>query len=163
MTPKDIDEEYKAAVTALQEAHGSWTSAMNDPEWVVISERSRAKYAMMLNPETEPERVMTMFSIDRRVKEEILGRAVEFAPKKRKDAYKVAILEWAAENVGAIVTASALAAQCDATSSSVRGFINERPDMFWAAKKKGSYEVRDPKADREADKEARKGRKTNDQ
>ena len=99
----------------------------------------------------------------RRVKEEILGRAVEFAPKKRKDAYKVAILAWAAENVGAIVTASALAAQCDTTSSSVRGFINERPDMFWAAKKKGSYEVRDPKADREADKEARKGRKTNDQ
>ena len=34
--------------------------------------------------------------------------------------------------------------------------MSERPDMFWTAKKKGSYEVRDPKADREADKEARR-------
>jgi hypothetical protein len=32
--------------------------------------------------------------------------------------------------------------------------------MFWAAKKKGSYEVRDPKADREAEKAAGKGKKT---
>lgn len=160
MTPNDIDEEYKTAVTALKEACGSWTSAVNNPEWSVIGERSRARFAIMLNPEIDPERAMTMFSIDRRVKEEILGRVVEFSPRKRKDAYKVAILEWAAENVGAIITASELADQCDTTSSSVRGFMTERPDMFWASKKKGSYEVRDPKADREAEKAAERGMKT---
>jgi len=153
LDPRDIDAAYKAGITALIEAHGGNASeAMRDPQWRVISERARAGYVLHSNPGVDPEKTLAHFAVDKRVVAEIIGREPETPLRKRKDAYKAAIAEWASSNAGAVVTAAELAAIGETSTSTARAFTVERPDLFWPAKKKGSYEVRDPKADREAEK-----------
>jgi hypothetical protein len=153
MAPNDIDEEYKEGIAALIDRHdGNASAALVDPDWVLVSERARARYVLLQNPGVDPEKLFATYAVDRRVRAEMLGHEPAAPSRKRKDAYKALISEWAVSNTGAVVTAAELAAIGETSTSTARAFTVERPDLFWPAKKKGSYEVRDPKADREAEK-----------
>lgn len=153
MAPNDIDDEYKNGIQQLIDENGGNPSrALDDPRWVLVSERARARYVMLHNPGVDLERLMATYAIDRRVRADILGHEPSAPSRRRKDAYKALISSWAESNVGAVVTAAELAAIGETTPSTARAYTVERPDLFWPAKKKGAYEVRDPKADREAEK-----------
>jgi hypothetical protein len=154
LDPREIEAAYKAGVEEIIRRHGGdATSAYRDPEWRLVSERARARYVLLANPGVDPSRALAAYAVDRRVVAEITGHEPEMPSRRRKDAYKAAIADWAASNVGAVVTAAQLAEVGETTASTARAYTVERPDLFWPAKKKGAYEVRDPKADRESEKE----------
>ena len=68
MANNDIDDAYRAGVKRLIEAHGgNATSAMRDPEWHLVSERSRAQYVMLANPGVDAERLLAAYAVDKRV------------------------------------------------------------------------------------------------
>jgi len=61
------------------------------------------------------------------------------------------VLNWAADNVGAEVTLEKLMEVGDIAYSMAKKIVENRPDLFWKIKR-GLFSVRDPKADREAEK-----------
>lgn len=60
------------------------------------------------------------------------------------------ILDWCEENTFAEVTIEQLQGVSGLSPSSVRNLITDRPDVFRKLRR-GVWEVRDPKSDREAD------------
>jgi hypothetical protein len=63
------------------------------------------------------------------------------------------VLNWAAANVGEKVDLTKLMEIGDIAYSMAKKIVEDRPDIFWKIKR-GNFEVRDPAADRKADKEA---------
>ena len=61
------------------------------------------------------------------------------------------ILAWAKDNVFTLVTVKELAEIGGVSEATVRTLLAERPDIFRKSEKR-QYEVRDPNADRDADK-----------
>jgi hypothetical protein len=76
-----------------------------------------------------------------------LERKLSRADKQAK------VLEWAANNVGAKIELTRLMEVGDIAYSMAKKITENRPDVFWKIKR-GQFEVRDPEADRKADKEA---------
>ena len=70
--------------------------------------------------------------------------------KGRLDARET-LRQWAAQNVYQVMTVAEIAAAADVTQSAVRTMISERADIFRKSDGR-TYEVRDPNADRQADK-----------
>lgn len=64
-----------------------------------------------------------------------------------RDALRV----WAGRNVFALVTVKEIAAAAEVPQSAVRSMISERPDIFRKSDGR-TYEIRDPQADRQAEK-----------
>jgi hypothetical protein len=58
---------------------------------------------------------------------------------------------WATQNLYAVLTVKEIAEQAGVPQSAVRTMISERPDIFRKSDGR-TYEVRDPNADRQADK-----------
>lgn len=70
--------------------------------------------------------------------------------KGRLDARET-LRRWATQNVYQVMTVAEIAAAADVTQSAVRTMISERADIFRKSDGR-TYEVRDPNADRQADK-----------
>lgn len=68
----------------------------------------------------------------------------------RLDAREV-LRQWAAQNVFAVMTVAEIAAAATVTQSQVRTMITERGDIFRKSDGR-TYEIRDPHADRAAEK-----------
>ena len=90
--------------------------------------------------------------IAKRVLDEMgIDKEVDTQPKqKRNDKYKK-VYQWCADNVMRQVTPLDIAEIGEISYPTALKLIKDRPDLFRTLKR-GLYEVRDPKADRQADK-----------
>lgn len=150
MTPTDIDNEYREGVKALMSKYGNcalWGDAPRD-EVLYVTEKSRARYVLLTNP-GDPH-ALRRNGIPARIIEELGGEAIHTPKQRRSDKYQ-AIYDWCDENVMVQVTPNQLAEIGDISYPTALKVIEDRPDLFRKVKR-GLYEVRDPKAEREADK-----------
>jgi hypothetical protein len=153
----DLDqarEAYDQEVQALIDKHGDATSIPRD-EWSVASEKLRASYCIHANPDTPVIQVLKHYSIDSKIWPQFADNSdIAPAEKKMTRAEKVSsVINWAAENVGEAVTLEKLMETHSIAYSMAKKITEDRPDVFRKVKR-GNFEIRDPKADREADKVA---------
>lgn len=117
-----------------------------------LAERDRARMCAITNPSWSVKELVSYYSIDQRVAAEIFGvDQVEPEKKvKRSDKYD-AIFSWCQDNVFAQVSPNEIAELGEISYPTALKLVNDRPDIFRKIKR-GLFEIRDPKADREAEK-----------
>lgn len=148
------EETYKADIAKLIDEYGDASSVPADDQRVA-SEKLRAAYCICANPDTPVAQVFKVYSIDSRVWDLFVENPEEMKiERKLSRAEKQAkVLNWAAANVGSKVDLTKLMEIGDIAYSMAKKIVEDRPDIFWKVKR-GEFEVRNPEADRKADKEA---------
>jgi hypothetical protein len=148
------EETYKADIAKLTVEYGDASSIPGDDQRVA-AEKLRAAYAINANPEMPVPQVFRVYTIDSRVWDLFVENPEEMkTERKLSRADKQAkVLNWAATNVGTKVDLTKLMEIGDIAYSMAKKIVEDRPDVFWKVKR-GEFEVRDPEADRKADKEA---------
>lgn len=151
LTSQQIKEEFVADHNELIEEYGDATSIPKE-ERFFLNERVRARYCVATNPTWTPEQIVSYYSIDRRVAEQLFGVDKETVSKKPRRADKYdAIKKWCEENVYAEVTPHELAEVGELSYQTMLKYIADNPQTFRKVGR-GKYEIRDAKADREAEK-----------
>lgn len=133
------------------EEHGDVFSIPKSVSYL-ISERDRARMCAVTNPSWSVKELVSYYSIDQRAATEVFGvEQIEPDKKTRRSDKYGAIHAWCQENVFAQVSAAEIAEIGEISYPTALKLIGDRPDLFRKIKR-GLYEVRDPKADREAEK-----------
>lgn len=147
-------ETYGKEIAQLVVEYGDASSVPADDQRLA-SEKLRAAYCIDCNPDVPVLQVFKTYSIDSRVWSHFVENAEDMKlERKLSRADKQAkVLEWAANNVGAKIELTRLMEVGDIAYSMAKKITENRPDVFWKIKR-GQFEVRDPEADRKADKEA---------
>lgn len=145
-------EAYQLAWDELQEEYGDWTMIPKEDRFI-ISERLRAAYCLSTAGEVRnPVEVMKYYSIDRKVWDFFIDEVPEDMNKrvKRADKYQ-AILDWTQDKLFEQITPQDVMDVGEISYPTALKFISDNPHVFRKLKR-GLYEIRDPKADREAEK-----------
>lgn len=153
----DLDlarSDYVAAIEKLIAAHGDASSIPND-ERHLASERLRASYCVHANPDLPIPQIFKSYSVDPKVWEFFIEDvdAVKFERRQSRADKVKNVLNWATENVGEEITLDRIMEVGDVSYSMAKKITEDRPDVFRKIKR-GCFSVRDPKADREADRRA---------
>lgn len=150
-------DTYKAEIHKLIEDFGNPTDIPSDQQHFA-AERLRAAYCINANPELPVPQIFKTYSIDQRVWHHFVDDVTDLDMKierRMTRADKIAaVVKWTESNVGEQVTLEKLMEVGGIAYSMAKKIVDDRPDIFWKVKR-GAYEVRDPKADREADKAAK--------
>lgn len=157
MTKVDISlakETYAKEINLLISEYGDASSIPADDQRLA-SEKLRAAYCIDTNPDVPVAQVFKTYGIDSRVWGNFIENAEDLKlERKLSRADKQAkVLDWATKNVGTKVDLTKLMEIGDIAYSMAKKITEDRPDVFWKIKR-GQFEVRDPEADRKADKEA---------
>lgn len=149
---KTYEDEYKLRITTLIDEYGNPSDVPTDEQFHA-SEKLRAAYSIHANPGIPAAQVLKQYAIDHRVWPYFIDGPTEAKPYKRLSrAEKIdSVVKWAASNVGKQITLQALIQESDIAYSMAKKITEDRPDIFRKVKR-GQFEIRDPKADREADK-----------
>jgi hypothetical protein len=145
-------DTFKGEIAKLIEDYGNPSEVPSDQQFLV-SERLRAAYCINANPELPVAQIFKTYSVDQRVWHHFVDDAADMKIERRMTrAEKVAgVVKWTEDHVGEQVTLEKLMEIGDIAYSMAKKIVDDRPDIFWKVKR-GIFEVRDPKADREADK-----------
>jgi len=147
---EQANEQYKTTINSLVSKYGTSTAIPRD-EWNEASETLRlhltvAKYGGKVTTHILSQYMFPPFIIAK-INPEFEG--VE--PKvKRADKYD-AVYKWLDENAGSVITTQDFEAITQMSYPTTLKFIENNPQYFRKIKR-GQYEVRSPKAEREADK-----------
>lgn len=151
----DIDKEieaHKIAWQELRDEYGDWTLIPKEDRFI-IQERLRAAYCLATAGEARnPVEVMKYYSVDRKVWDFFIDEVPEDMNKrvKRADKYQ-SILDWAKDKLFEQITPQDVMDVGEISYPTALKFIGDNPQVFRKIKR-GLYEIRDPKADREAEK-----------
>ena len=144
-------EAHGAKIEGLIEEYGDYSKVPRDLIFLA-NEELRAYYCINAQPTWSLEETFRHYSVDRRVWEMFNIEAPDGVSRKerRNDKYQN-IINWCEDNVFAEVTPQFLMDVSGMSYPTVLKFIGDRPDLFRKLRR-GVYEVRDPQADREAEK-----------
>jgi predicted transcriptional regulator len=144
--------EYKANIGKLIDEYGNASDIPADDQRL-FSEKLRASYAIHANPDTPVHQVLRSYSVDSRVWGDFVNDAEDMKQDRklsRKEKH-ASVLDWASRNVGEKIELTKLMDTCAIAYSMAKKITEDHPDVFRKVKR-GHFEIRDPKADREADK-----------
>jgi hypothetical protein len=146
-------ETYRKEIDQLVEEYGNASSVPADDHHVA-SEKLRAAYCIDVNQDVPVPQVFRTYSIDSRVWHYFVENVEEMKQERKMSrADKQAkVIAWAAANVGEKIELAKLMEVGDIAYSMAKKITEDRPDVFRKIKR-GQFEVRDPEADRKADKE----------
>lgn len=151
----DLDlarETYVKDMDQLIEEFGDASSIPADDQRGA-SEKLRAAYAIHANPDLPVPQIFKIYTIEPRVWQYFVDNVedVKHERKLSRSEKQAKIMNWAAANVGEKVDLTKLMEIGDIAYTMAKKITEDRPDVFRKIKR-GNFEVRDPKADREADK-----------
>lgn len=149
---RKAEEQYETDYEALVEKYGSHTAIPKDEEYIV-RETLRATYCLATNPSGSVREVLRYYSVDERVwgnfvDDHNVGEPVKKV--KRTDKYQ-SIIDWTKDHLFEQITAQTIMEVGEISYPTALKFISDRPDIFRKIKR-GTYEIRDPKTDRQAEK-----------
>jgi hypothetical protein len=149
---KTYEDEYKSRIATLIEEYDSASNVPRDEQFHA-GEKLRAAYSIHANPGVPAAQVLKQYSIDHRVWPYFAdGQSDEKPYKRLSRSEKVdSVIKWAALNVGKQVTLQMMIDESEIAYSMAKKITEDRPDVFRKVKR-GMFEIRDPKADRDADK-----------
>lgn len=133
-----INDQYRA-MSALQTC---------DPA------KSYAKHLReLMIPEDLIEEMVMLYGGDEKIEKDDRGRIKTSGSVKRERSNATSkVIAWLESNPGATVSVKSLCESCDVAHMTVRKIIKDRIDLLKAGEKRGEFIVRDPKAERKADK-----------
>lgn len=82
---------------------------------------------------------------------QLVGESYEYTPKKKRGNSESVVLDWAKERVGQSTNPAQIAEETELSYATANKIVGLRKDWFNRIKK-GHYIIRDPQAQREADK-----------
>ena len=145
MNESEIKAEHDAAWATAAKRYGSVYAVPEDVSFE-ISERWRARHCLLVEPGKHPTQVMREYNIAQSV-----ARDFEcpgwVPPVKAKDKAK-SFFEWCKEHVGEQITAQQLADAHEFSPATAAARIRDNVTVFIKVKR-GLYEIRDPKAERQ--------------
>ena len=151
MNIEQLDKTYKEEFRELIEQYGD-ASAIPTEETFLVGEKLRAGYCIITQPNASIKEVFRYYSIDKRVWQYYTDD-IPSAPErktKRTDKYQ-SIIDWTQEHLFEQITPETVMEIGEISYPTALKFINDRPDIFRKVKR-GLYELRDPIADRNAQK-----------
>jgi hypothetical protein len=150
LTTTEADRQYKETLTDLLRAHGSWNAIPRDA-WREASEINRLHHTVNAHDGKVNAQILSQYMFSESIIAKVNPDFSGFEPKqKRADKY-VKAYDWLEANPGATVTTAELADISELSYTTVLKFIDNNPQFFRKVKR-GTYQVRDPKAEREAEK-----------
>ena len=146
--------EYQNTIDRLIDEYGN-PSLIPHEEQYFAGEKLRAAYCIYINPSLPTQQVLKQYAVDHRVWSYFVDSDVSTqlkAERRMSRAEKVnSVLKWGADNVGKQITLQTMIQECDIAYSMAKKITEDRPDVFRKVKR-GQFEIRDPKADRETEK-----------
>lgn len=138
---------------AWAEAAEKYGSKFDVPESVrfTISERTRARMILLKDPDPGVSKAahLTKYGVGPDFVKEILGSAdVEVQRKETIAQKEKKLMTWCLQHVGAQISPETLVEESGFSRSKCLTFIQDNVGMFFQVKR-GLYEIRDPKAERE--------------
>lgn len=150
-TAEEIKRAHLEAATALADQYGKFSIPAVELEH--LQEMFRARHGLLIFPDQDMATTFRYFSISPRAVLEFGDIDVTAVKKiKGSDKYK-AIQNWCEENVGAQVTPAQVSEIAGFSYSTAVNYINSNVGVF-SKVKRGLYEIRDPKVEREREKNA---------
>lgn len=145
MDASDITAAHSAE---WREAILQYGDAFHVPEEVsfAISERWRARHCMLLKPDQHPTATMREYNIAASIAREF--ECPGWTPPVKRESKTKAFFDWCNEHVGEQITAQQLAEAHDFSPATAAARIRDNVGIF-ARLKKGLYEIRDPKIERQ--------------
>jgi hypothetical protein len=143
----DPDKNFKEAFAKAAKKYGGHHLIPVD-ERTALGERMRAEH-IVLRHGRDPN-VLSHYSVPPSIIKEICGEEPQHERRIKIADKKKAALRWAAENVGATVTAQVIAEIGDFSLSTASGLLREHLDVFRPVKR-GFYLIVDPAEERARD------------
>lgn len=148
-TVSEINQAHLDAAATLVEKYGKFSIPQVELEH--LQEMFRARHGLLIFPDQDMASTFRYFSISPRAVLEFGDIDLTAIRKiKGSDKYR-AIQNWCDENVGAQVTPVMVAEIAGFSYSTAVNYINSNVGVF-SKVKRGLYEVRDPKVEREREK-----------
>lgn len=153
--PHNPAEDYKARFKEAADLFGG-AERVPASNIFTLSERLRAHYVVekAVRDNTSPVKELKNHSVDKNIIAEIIGvepEELEEENKPKRRTVKEAAEDWIISNAGKEVSLNEVSQETSLTYAQVNKMVKDRPDLF-TKMQKGQYVLRDPKADREAEK-----------
>lgn len=150
LSTTEADRQYKDTLNRLFQEHGSW-NAIPRELWREASEINRLHHTINAHDGKVTPQILSQYMFSESTIAKVNPDFSGFEPKqKRSDKYLKA-QEWLDANPGATVTTAEFAEISELSYTTVLKFIENNPQYFRKVKR-GAYQIRDPKAEREAEK-----------
>jgi len=134
----------------LLDKHGSWNKIPRE-EWRQATEIARLHHTINAHEGKVTRQILSQYMFSESIIALVNPDFSGFEPKqKRADKY-VAAYQWLDANPGIEVTTAGFAEVAEVAYPTALKFIENNPQYFRKVKR-GLYQVRDPKSEREADK-----------
>jgi hypothetical protein len=123
---------------------------MNRDRWTEL-EIERATLCRQTSPEMTVAELASYYNIERAVVTQLFGEVEETSSRRKRDQRTTA-LTWAEQNVGVEIGAQQLATIANCSLPTAHRIMESRADVFRKIRR-GTWEIRDPHADRKAEKQ----------
>ena len=123
---------------------------MNRERWTQL-EIERATACRQTSPDMTVAELASYYNIEHAVVTMLFGEIEETTSRRKRDQRTTAF-KWASQNVGAHIGATELAAIANCSLPTAHRIMESRGDVFRKIKR-GTWEIRDPYADRKAEKQ----------
>jgi hypothetical protein len=151
LTNEQAAEQYKQAIQDLINKHGGATNVPAD-EWREVAELTRLYQTINTLEGKVTRRLLSqyMFSPGTIAKVDPSLLEEDISKQSRSDKHK-SIYEWLDANTGSTIATQEFADISELSYPTALKFIENNPQYFRKLKR-GQYEIRNPKADREEEK-----------
>ena len=150
LTDIEANEQYKETINSLLTTYKTATNIPRDL-WNEASETLRLHQTVNALDGRITRQILSQYMFP-----EVIIRKVDpdfsgFEPKVRRSEKYKAVYEWLDSNPGAVITTNQLCEVTEMSYPTTLKFIENNPQYFRKIKR-GEYEVRNPEAERKADK-----------
>lgn len=148
ITNEQASDQYRTAVQALITKYGGATYVPQD-EWREVSELTRLHQTINALDGKVTRRLLSQYMFAPATIEKVSPQLLEeeLAKQTRSDKHKT-IYEWLDANAGETITTQDFADIAELSYPTTLKFIETNPQYFRKIKR-GQYEIRNPKAERE--------------
>ena len=150
LDPNTANAQYKATITRLIAEHGNSYAVPRD-EWNEASETLRLHLTIHQMNGKVTKQLLSQYMFPPSIIAKVNPDFDGFEPKVKRSSKYNAVYQWLDENSGVEVTTQDLCTVTEMSYPTTLKFIENNPQYF-SKIKRGVYKVRDPKAEREAEK-----------
>lgn len=150
LSTTQADQQYKETLNQLLQSYGSWNAIPRDL-WREASEINRLHHTINVYDGKISPQILSQYMFSESIIAKVNPDFSGFEPKQKRSDKYVKAQDWLDANPGATITTAEFADIAELSYTTVLKYIENNPHYFRKVKR-GTYEIRDPKAEREADK-----------
>lgn len=150
LSTTEADKQYKDTLQSLYKTYGSW-NAIPRELWREASEINRLHHTINAHEGKVTPQILSQNMFSESTISKVNPDFSGFEPKQKRAEKYTKAQDWLDSNAGAVVTTAQFTEIAELSYTTVLKFIDNNPQYFRKVKR-GTYEIRDPQAERQADK-----------